>query len=94
MLFDIFNIMNFKRFINDSVPEVDANVNITSYAFNKKIVEYTFAEGLGLVKMKNEPYQVNYYSIDNGGGASFIQDRKYFNGISRELVRFNVQGND
>ncbi len=84
----MINIANFKRFVNDSIGEVDSEIFISSYENNKKIVTYTYAEGVGIANVRYEPYQVNYYSTDKGTGYTAIRDKKYFNGINRELVRY------
>ncbi|MCK5743052.1 MAG: hypothetical protein KAH48_12635, partial [Chlorobi bacterium] len=84
----MINIADFKRFVNDSIGEVDAEIFISSYENNKKIVTFTYAEGVGVANMRHEPYQVNYYSTDMGTGYTAIRDKKYFNGINRELVRY------
>jgi hypothetical protein len=84
----MINIRNFKRFVNDSIGEVDSEIFISSYENNKKIVTYTYAEGVGLANIRYEPYQVNYYSVDKGTEHTAIRDKKYFNGINRELVRY------
>jgi len=84
----MINIGDFKRFVNDSIGEVDAEIFISSYENNKKIVTYTYAEGVGVANMRYEPYQLNYYSVDKGTEYTAIRDKKYFNGINRELVRY------
>lgn len=84
----MINIPDFRRFVNDSIGEVDSEIFISSYENNKKIVTYTYAESVGIANMRFEPYQVNYYSTDKGTEYTAIRDKKYFNGINRELVRY------